>query len=149
MTKASVRPGTLADEPAVFALLPALTEAALVAGIPIERSDAARAVYRDLVTGTRGSVIVLEADGEVLGVITSSYVSAIRYGGEYARLEELIVDDKVRGTGAGMALLKAAIAEARRRGCSLVTLYSRETTRAFYEKAGFRYTGPELHLATD
>ncbi len=41
-----------------------------------------------------------------------------------------------------MALLKAAVAEAHRRGCSLVT---RETTRAFYEKAGFRYTGPELH----
>ena len=76
----------------------------------------ARAVYRDLVTSTRGSVIVFEVDGEVLGVITSSYVSAIRYGGEYARLEELIVDDKARGTGAGMALLKAAIAEARRRG---------------------------------
>ncbi|MEA2836549.1 MAG: hypothetical protein QOD89_1099 [Bradyrhizobium sp.] len=149
MTKASVRFGTLADESAVFALLPALTEAELVAGIPIERSDAARAVYRDLVTSTRGSVIVLEVDGEVLGVITSSYVSAIRYGGDYARLEELIVDDKARGTGAGMALLQAAIAEARRRGCSLVTLYSRETTRAFYEKAGFRYTGPELHLATD
>ena len=149
MTKASVRLATLADEPAVFALLPALTEAELVAGIPIEQSSAARAIYRDLVTSTRGSVIVFEVDGEVLGVITSSYVSAIRYEGEYARLEELIVDDKARGSGAGMALLKAAIAEARRRGCSPVTLYSRETTRAFYEKAGFRYAGPELHRATD
>lgn len=149
MTKTSVRLGTLADESAVFALLPALKEAELVAGTPIEQSSAARAVYRDLVTGARGSVIVFEIDGEVLGVITSSYVSAIRYGGEYARLEELIVNDKARGTGAGMVLLKAAIAEARRRGCSLVTLYSRETTRAFYEKAGFHYIGPELHRATD
>lgn len=148
MTRTLVRPGTLADESAVFALLPGLIEAELVAGVPVQQSGAARAVYRDLVTGARGSVIVLEVDGEVLGVITSSYVSAIRYGGEYARLEELIVDDKTRGTGAGMALLKAAIEEAQRRGCSLVTLYSRETTRAFYEKAGFRYIGPELHLAT-
>ena len=145
MTKAAVRLGTLADESAVFALLPALEEAKLVAGVPVERSSAARAVYRDLVTGPRGSVIVCEIDGEVLGVITSSYVPAIRFGGEHARLEELIVDEKARGTGAGMALLKAAVAEAHRRGCSLVTLYSRETTRAFYEKAGFRYTGPELH----
>ena len=149
MTKTSVRLGTLADESAVFALLPALMEGELVAGLPIDQSHSARAVYRDLVTGTRGSAIVLELDGEVLGVITSSYVSAIRYGGDYARLEELIVDDKVRGTGAGMALLKAAIAEARRRSCRLVTLYSREHTRAFYEKAGFRYAGPELHLAID
>jgi GNAT superfamily N-acetyltransferase len=149
MTKTLVRPGTLADESAVFALLPALMEGEPVAGPPIEQSGAARAVYRDLVTSTHGSVIVFEVDGEVLGVITSSYVSAIRYGGDYARLEELIVDDKARGTGAGMALLKAAIAEARRRGCHLVTLYSREHTRAFYEKAGFRYAGPELHRATD
>jgi GNAT superfamily N-acetyltransferase len=149
MTKTSVRPGTLADESAVFALLPALMAGEPVPGPPIEQSRAARAVYRDLVTSTHGSVIVFEADGEVLGVITSSYVSAIRYGGEYARLEELIVDDRARGTGAGMALLKAAIAEARQRGCSLITLYSREHTRAFYEKAGFRYAGPELHRATD
>ena len=55
MTKASVRLGTLADESAVFALLPALKEAELVAGIPIEQSSAARAVYRDLVTSTRGA----------------------------------------------------------------------------------------------
>jgi predicted N-acetyltransferase YhbS len=149
MSKTSVRSGTLADEPAVFALLPALMEGEPVTGPPIEQSNAARAVYRDLVTSTRGSVIVFEVDGEVLGVITSSYVSAIRYGGDYARLEELIVDDKARGTGAGMALLKAAIAEAHQRGCSLVTLYSREHTRAFYEKAGFRYAGPELHRATE
>jgi predicted N-acetyltransferase YhbS len=148
MTETSVRPGTLADESAVFALLPALMAGEPVAGPPIQQWSAARAVYRDLVTSARGSVIVFEADGEVLGVITSSYVSAIRYGGEYARLEELIVDDKARGTGAGMALLRAAIAEAGRRGCSLITLYSREHTRAFYEKAGFRYAGPELHRAT-
>jgi GNAT superfamily N-acetyltransferase len=82
-------------------------------------------------------------------VITSSYVTAIRYGGEYARFEELIVDGRARGIGAGMALPKAAIEEARHRGCGLVTLYSREHTRAFYEKAGFRYTGPELQLAPD
>jgi len=55
-----------------------LAEGELVAGIPIEQSSAARAVYRDLVISTHGSVIVFEIDGEVLGVITSSYVSAIR-----------------------------------------------------------------------
>ena len=66
-----------------------------------------------------------------------------------ARMEELIVDDKARGTGAGMTLVKAAIERAKRRGCNLITLYSREHTRAFYEKAGFRYVGPELHRAID
>jgi GNAT superfamily N-acetyltransferase len=149
MSKTLVRFGTAADEWRVFTLLNALMEGELVAGSPIEQSSAARATYRDLLTSDRGSVIVFERDGEVLGVVTCSYVPAIRYGGNYARMEELIVDDRARGTGAGKILVNAAIAEARRRGCRLITLYAREHTRAFYEKAGFHYIGPELHRATD
>jgi GNAT superfamily N-acetyltransferase len=149
MSTTRIRYGTLADEPEVFSLLTALMEGELVGGIPIEQSDAARATYRDLLTSERGSVIVFELDGEVLGVVTCSYVTAIRYGGNYARMEELIVDDRARGTGAGKMLVNAAIAEAQRRGCGLMTLYAREHTRAFYEKAGFRYIGPELHRTTD
>jgi hypothetical protein len=77
MTKTSVRLGTLADESAVFALLPALVEAELVAGTPIKQSSAARAVYRDLVTSARGSVIVFEVDGEVLGLKNSSFTTRL------------------------------------------------------------------------
>jgi predicted N-acetyltransferase YhbS len=148
MSNALVRVATPADESRVFTLLTALMEGEPVGDSPIEQSDAARAVYHELLTGERGSVLVFELDGEVLGVVTFSYVTAIRYGGLYARMEELIVDDRARGTGAGIKLVKAAIAEARRRGCGLMTLYAREHTRAFYEKAGFRYIGPELHCAT-
>ena len=144
-----VRYGTLADEPQVFTLLAALMEGEPVGDSRIDQSGAARATYRDLLTSDRGSVLVLDVDGDVLGVVTCSYVTAIRYGGNYARMEELIVDDRARGTGAGRTLVDAAIAEARRRGCGLITLYAREHTRAFYEKAGFRYIGPELHRATD
>jgi predicted N-acetyltransferase YhbS len=149
MSHAIIRFATLADEAKIFPLLTALMEGELVGDTPIEQSGAARNVFRDLLMSERGSVIVFEVDGDVLGVVTSSYVPAIRYGGIYARMEELVVDDKARGTGAGMMLVKAAIEEAKRRDCSLITLYSREHTRAFYEKAGFRYTGPELHRAID
>jgi predicted N-acetyltransferase YhbS len=149
MGSAKVRFATPADESRVFTLLTALMEGEPAADGPIEQSSAAHAVYRDLLASDRGSVLVVEIDGEVLGVVTCSYVPAIRYGGIYARMEELIVDDRARGTGAGVMLVKAAIEEARRRGCGLMTLYSREHTRAFYEKAGFRYTGPELHHVID
>ena len=149
MSDTRVRSATPADESKVFTLLSALMEGELVGDSPIEQSSAARATYRDLLTSDRGSVIVFEVDGDVLGVVTCSYVTAIRYGGNYARMEELIVDDRVRGTGAGKTLVDAAIAEARRRGCGLMTLYAREHTRAFYEKAGFRYIGPELHRSTN
>jgi len=149
MSDTRVRSATPADESKVFTLLSALMEGKLVGDSPIEQSSAARATYRDLLTSDRGSVIVFEVDGDVLGVVTCSYVTAIRYGGNYARMEELIVDDRARGTGAGKILVDAAIAEARRRGCGLMTLYAREHTRAFYEKAGFRYIGPELHRSTN
>jgi ribosomal protein S18 acetylase RimI-like enzyme len=148
MSNTLVRFGTSADESKVFALLTELMEGELVAGSPIEQSSWAGAVYCNLLTGERGSVIVFEVNGEVLGVVTSSYEPAIRYGGIYARMEELIVDDRARGTGAGMMLVKAAIEEAQRRGCRVITLYAHEHTRAFYEKAGFRYVGPELQRAT-
>ena len=46
----------------------------------------------------------------------------------------------------GAALVNAAIDAARARGCQEIGLYSRETTRAFYEKLGFRYAGPEVRL---
>src|SRR5882724_10308073 len=128
MSQAIIRFATLADEAKIFPLLTALMEGELVRDTPIEQSGAARNVFRDLLMSERGSVIVLEVDGDVLGVVTSSYVPAIRYGGIYARMEELVVDDKARGTGAGMMLVKAAIEEAKRRGCSLITLYSREHT---------------------
>ena len=69
---------------------------------------------------------------------------AIRYGGEYAQIEELIVDPRARGLKAGAALVRASIEAARAHGCREIGLYSREQTRAFYEKLGFSYTGPEL-----
>jgi predicted N-acetyltransferase YhbS len=109
MSNTLVRFGTPADESRVFTLLTALMEGELVAGSPIEQSSTARATFRDLLASDRGSVIVFEVDGEVLGVVTCSYVTAIRYGGNYARMEELIVDDRARGTGAGKILVNAAI----------------------------------------
>jgi hypothetical protein len=48
-----------------------------------------------------------------------------------------------------MMLVKAAIEEAKRRGCSLITPYFREHTRAVYGKAGFRYIGPGLRRGID
>ena len=45
---------------------------------------------------------------------------------------------------AGAALVCASIDAARAHGCREIGLYSREHTRAFYEKLGFSYAGPEL-----
>jgi ribosomal protein S18 acetylase RimI-like enzyme len=43
-------------------------------------------------------------------------------------------------------LVRSAIDAARERGCREIGLYAREETRAFYEKLGFGYAGPELRM---
>ena len=132
----STRLAQARDEEAVFALLPQLLD------VP----RAGREVFRLLLSSDRGAMIVAEEGTVLLGLISMSFNPAIRYGGNYAQIEELIVDEAARGKQAGAILVRAAIAEARRRGCHEIGLYSREHTRAFYEKLGFVYSGPEVRL---
>lgn len=106
--------------------------------------------FDELMKGERGSVFVAEEDGTVLGVATVSYNVAIRYGGEYCQLEELIVSEAARGKNAGALLMQTAVERARERGCAEMGLYLVERTegnRAFYEKFGFDYTGSEMRQA--
>lgn len=100
-----------------------------------------------LITGERGAILVAEEDGVALGVATVSYNLAVRYAGEYCQLEELIVSEAARGKNAGAALMEAAVANARERGCAEMGLYLVEWTeknRPFYEKFGFEYVGSEM-----
>ena len=132
------RSATAADEVRVLELLGQLFERDLA-------GDANRAIaFRRMLGSERGTVIVAEEDGTVLGVISVSFNLAIRYDTAYAQIEELVVDQAARGKQAGAILVRAAIDEARRRGCDEMGLYPREETRAFYEKLGFAYVGVEL-----
>ena len=134
----TTRPATLADEPRVLALLAQLFERDL-SGEP-----ARAAAYRRMLASERGFVLAAEEDGGLLGVISVSINLAIRFDVAYAQIEELVVDAAARGKQAGAILVRAAMDEARRRGCEEMGLYPREETRAFYEKLGFRYVGVEL-----
>ncbi len=103
--------------------------------------------FKALLSGTRGEVLVADEAGSLLGVVTVSYNLAIRYAGEYAQLEELIVNPSARGKNVGGLLVQAAIESARMRGCvefGLYLLESTELNRPFYEKYGFRHIGSEM-----
>ena len=72
---------------------------------------------------------------------------AIRYGGEYCQLEELIVAPAGRGKNIGGQLVQETVKEAKSRGCSEYGLYLVEKTEQnleFYEKYGFQKVGSEL-----
>ncbi len=135
----NTRPAKPADEDRVMDLLAQLMEDA-----PI-REEILRPGFRRLLEEpTRGAALVAEDETGVLGVITFSYNFAVRFGGFYAQIEELCVDSEARGKNGGATLVQACIATAREHGCKEIGLYSREHTRAFYEKQGFAYAGPEV-----
>ena len=103
--------------------------------------------YRQLLEGKRGSILVADEGGMILGTVTISYNLAIRYSGEYGQLEELIVDSKARGKNVGGLLVQGAIDSAKKHGCAEMGLYLIESTegnRPFYEKYGFEYVGSEM-----
>ncbi|MEE3328903.1 MAG: GNAT family N-acetyltransferase [Myxococcota bacterium] len=103
--------------------------------------------FQALLSGSRGEVLVADESGVLLGLATVSYNLAIRYAGEYAQLEELIVDPAARGKNVGGLLVETAVERARHRGCAEFGLYLMEETernRPFYEKYGFEFTGSEM-----
>jgi GNAT superfamily N-acetyltransferase len=112
----------------------------------------AAAVFDALLDESRGKIIVAEEDGIVLGMASVSYNQAMRYGGEYCQLEELIVDPKARGKNLGGLLVQATIDDAKARGCPECGLYlveSTEQNQPFYEKYGFVKVGSEMRQALD
>ena len=141
-----IREATAEDEAACAALL-----AELGAADPDPRFPE---VYARLVTKERGQITLAVEDGTVLGMATISFNLALRYGGEYCQLEELIVSPRARGRNLGGRLVQAVVEIATRRGCGEIGLYLLESTehnRPFYAKYGFEVVGTEMRqrLNTD
>ena len=103
--------------------------------------------FKNLISNERGSLVVAEENGDVLGMASISFNLALRYNGEYCQLEELVVDQDARGKNVGGLLIKETIKLAKKRGCKEYGLYILESTKhnqGFYEKYGFVKVGEEM-----
>ena len=103
--------------------------------------------FEHLISNERGSLVVAEESGNVLGMASISFNLALRYNGEYCQLEELVVDQDARGKNVGGLLIKETIRQAKIRGCKEFGLYILESTKhnqGFYEKYGFIKVGEEM-----
>jgi GNAT superfamily N-acetyltransferase len=117
----------------------AVAELCTQLGYPATADDIDR---RAAVIDTRGqgAVLVAEEDGRVVGWI-HVIATPVLETDLYAEIAGLIVDERCRSRGVGLALLHAAEAWARDAGCRTIRVRSRiarERAHAFYERHGFR-----------
>ena len=103
-----------------------------------------------------GSVLVAEADGGIVGVLTASWQRAIHVPGVYATVQDLWVDEGWRSRGVGAELVEAIASQARTRGVSRLEVgLPRETfaaiasTESFYKRTGFEHLGPRMRRLLD
>lgn len=138
-----IRKATIEDEGNVIALLKQFPP-----GIDIVDWEAGAPTFRRIVENPElGTVLLAEEDGDVAGVTTLSYPTAIRCGGLYCCIEENIVDERFRGKGVGGKLLTAAISEAASRGCDEIQVNGpSEMGYPLYLRHGLKDVGKHLKV---
>jgi GNAT superfamily N-acetyltransferase len=85
-------------------------------------------------------LLVAEAEGTLLGVISAHFVPQLARAGDFCRISYLCVEQRARGMGVGAALLRRVEEEARRRGCERIELHSharRTDAHRFYAREGY------------
>jgi GNAT superfamily N-acetyltransferase len=121
-----------------------------------ERSELEAEVRALLEDPEGGSVLIAEADGETVGVLSASWQRAIHVPGVYATIQDLWVDEDWRSRGVGAELVEAIASQARDRGVSRLEVgLPRETfaaiasTESFYRRNGFEHLGPRMRRLLD
>jgi GNAT superfamily N-acetyltransferase len=112
-------------------------------GYPVSPRVLGQRVHR-LQANEADRVAVAELDGEVVGLASLHTSLALEFDEPAAKLSAIVVHERHRRRGVGVALVGEMEAEARRRGCCLIFLTTAERraeAHAFYRRIGFDETG--------
>jgi len=100
-----------------------------------------------------GTVLVADAGGELVGVLTASWQTAIHVPGTYALIQDLWVSPSLRGGGIGAALVDAFAGMARDQGVARIevglpkpSFTGIAATEAFYVRNGFDVHGTRMRM---
>jgi GNAT superfamily N-acetyltransferase len=153
-TESTVREAGAGDVEGVTAAVEALLVE--LGGRRPARSELETEVRALLGDPAAGSVLIAEADGEIVGLLSASWQRAIHVPGIYATIQDLWVDGAWRSRGVGAELVEAIASQARTRGVSRLEVgLPRETfaaiasTESFYERNGFEHLGPRMRRLLD
>jgi GNAT superfamily N-acetyltransferase len=105
-----------------------------------DRPTQARGLALILADPRIGEILVAEADGRVVGMVSLLYTVSTALGGKVAVLEDMVMESAWRGRGCGSVLCAAALAHARAAGCLRVTLLTEASNagaQRFYARLGF------------
>lgn len=110
-------------------------------GDPVVPDEAAAAVFEQIL-GNRGlHLFVVEVEGKV---VATTYLNVIpnltRSASPYAVIENVVVEESLRGKGLGKQVMAGTLAAAWDAGCykaMLMTGSKRPSTHAFYRACGF------------
>ena len=138
------------DLPAIIALL---TADELGAGRESADPQPYEVAFAEIDGDARHLLVVGDLGGEIVACLQATLLPCLTHGGRRrAQFEGVRVDERLRGSGVGRALLDRSIGWARANGCGVVQLTTdkrRVDARRFYEVAGFvpTHDGMKLDLA--
>ena len=152
MMRATFRRARADDLPAIVAMLAddTLGRTRESPGLPLDARYLA--AFAAIDADPNQMLVIAECEGAVVGCQQISFIPGLgRRGAWRALIEAVRVASGMRGQGLGQQLIEYAIAEAVRRGCSMVQLTtdrSRTDAHRFYERLGFvaSHVGMKLDL---
>ena len=136
MTNVVMRTATAADADAMSSLLGQL-------GYPVSPEDMPARLARLTASPSADAILAILGD-RVAGLATMQIISPINRPRDVAWLTTLVVDQALRGTGVGRALVAEVERRARAAGCERLTVTTHEDradAQAFYRNIGFELTG--------
>jgi GNAT superfamily N-acetyltransferase len=119
--------------------------------------DSARPALAEVIEAPHIYLLVAEAEGHVVGTVTLVLVPNLTHNGApWAQVENMVVDESLRGSGIGRALIDECLRIAKEHGCYKVQLQSGNQRRegpndahAFYRRLGFEPSSVGFRLYFD
>lgn len=139
MATVNIRPAVASDAPALARMLDQL-------GYPTEAGEIPGRLAR-MAERPGTTVFVAEQRDEPVGVVTVHLFPSLHTSEPVAWLTALVVDESVRGTGVGSALVQRAEEWAQRHGAKRLSLTShlrRSEAHEFYKRRDYQHNGVRL-----